>query len=397
MIKILYIDSIGPFGGASRSLIENLNVLKNEDLNLKFIITKGSSVSFYKNFSDDYICSKGYFKFDNTAYSRYKGVRWLILIREFFYLPHTFLALFLAKKKFRNIDIIHINEIHSLFFGIFAKFIFKAKLVVHVRSVQNTNASSIRTKFINLLLERYVDLIICIDNNVKKSLLINKNIIVIHNSFSVAKSNSYQPTYSKNNQSINLGFLGNIHKSKGVFDILDAAIILNSKNVDFKIHICGGKASSRSFILNKFLYILNINQEVESMFKDLIFSNNLSERFVFWGHQNQLSPFFEEIDLILFPSHFDAPGRPIFEAAFYKIPSIAAITDSESDTFINFDSGISILPKKPELLAKAILYFFENRSEIDRMGNNAFKLAQINFDPVVNSKLLMTSYLNLIE
>ena len=43
-----------------------------------------------------------------------------------------------------------------------------------------------------------------------------------------------------------------------------------------------------------------------------------------------------------FPSYLNAPGRPIMEAGFFKVPSISCIDNPINDTFIDGKTGFSI-------------------------------------------------------
>ena len=52
-LKILYIDCVGPFGGASRSLYELVIELKNKNIDPYFLMTNGTSTNFYNKVSID--------------------------------------------------------------------------------------------------------------------------------------------------------------------------------------------------------------------------------------------------------------------------------------------------------------------------------------------------------
>jgi glycosyltransferase involved in cell wall biosynthesis len=395
MIKILYVDFVGPFGGASRSLIETLNFINKKDLEIYFVCTKGSASDHFIKFSKDYIKFRGYFKFDNTKFSRYVSFRWFVLIREIFYLPNFFLALIISKIKWKKFDIIHINEIHFLFFGICAKILLKAKLVVHVRSVQNEDSKSLRTRFISYLLKKFSDAIICIDDNVKSSLLFKDEITVIHNSFFHSGNLIKKEIAFLNKDELVLGFVGNIHKAKGVFEIIEALNLLNKENLEFKMIFLGGVTAERNFLIKRFLKFFNFEQNSLHEIKSLVDKYLLSNKVIFLAPSYELGSFFNKIDILLFPSYYDAPGRPIFEAASYGIPSIASISRVFDDTFVNYDTGICVLSDSIEL-AHAITYFYNNRTEILRMGSNAHSLSLKNFDPKINSDHLYNLYLEIL-
>jgi glycosyltransferase involved in cell wall biosynthesis len=101
--------------------------------------------------------------------------------------------------------------------------------------------------------------------------------------------------------------------------------------------------------------------------------------------------------VLLFPSHFDAPGRPVFEAAFSSVPSIVSVDKPRADTLVHGETGLAIPVKSPSKLAEAILYFADNPSEVQRMGAKAKQLADSNFDPATNARKLLAVYTRVIR
>jgi glycosyltransferase involved in cell wall biosynthesis len=98
------------------------------------------------------------------------------------------------------------------------------------------------------------------------------------------------------------------------------------------------------------------------------------------------------MDVLVFPTFLDAPGRPVFEAAFFGIPSIVAVREPHADTLIDGETGIAIDRPDPRLLADAILHYATDRGEIARMGANARTLAERNFSPRANALDLLDVY-----
>ena len=63
-LKILYIDGVGPFGGASRSLYEAMNAFPPDSVERYFVIQKGTVLDFYGRVAKDVIATKGLTRFD---------------------------------------------------------------------------------------------------------------------------------------------------------------------------------------------------------------------------------------------------------------------------------------------------------------------------------------------
>ena len=47
-------------------------------------------------------------------------------------------------------------------------------------------------------------------------------------------------------------------------------------------------------------------------------------------------------DIFCFPSHLNSPGRSVFEAGFYSVLSIAAISNPCNDTFEDGKTGLIV-------------------------------------------------------
>jgi glycosyltransferase involved in cell wall biosynthesis len=96
--------------------------------------------------------------------------------------------------------------------------------------------------------------------------------------------------------------------------------------------------------------------------------------------------------VVCFPSHLDAIGRPVIEAAWFSLPSIAAVGEPRADTFVPGETGIPVPARDPQALAQAILHLCANRQELKRMGAAARELAERNFDSRKNAAAVLEVY-----
>jgi glycosyltransferase involved in cell wall biosynthesis len=396
-MKVLYIDGVGPFGGASRSLYEAVRAVKNEGVEVYFVTAQGSVVPYYSELANDIVTALGLTRFDNTQYSYYRGLRWIVVLRELVHLPSTLLALARAKLRWKDIDLIHVNEITEVLPMLLARWLFKVPVVVHVRSVARRDTDSSRCRWINGVLRNKVNAVVAIDESVRASLPADLSVDVIHNSFTPKyAANPDQEFFSQlsrlDGSSLKVGFVGNLLLAKGLFDLLDAAKIVCDQGHNVEFLIVGDVARKdkgvKAWILNK----LGLAQDIKSELLNKIRQYGLSDKFHLLGATHDIQRAYEHFDVLCFPSHFDAPGRPIFEAAFSGVPSIAAINQPKPDTLIDRRTGLAVPPKNPEKLAEAILYFVSNPEETKRMGENAKALAKENFTPSTNAEKLLMIY-----
>lgn len=400
-LRVLYIDGVGPFGGASRSLFELVRAARPLGVQPFFLATKGTSLNFYSQIADDLIAGQRLSRFDNTLYSHYRGKRWLILAREMYRAPFSIHMVLKAYRRWKKVDLIHVNEILEIGPAILAKKLFRVPLVVHVRSVQNDNPACRRATAVFDLLRRHADAVIAIDENVRASLPENIKVDVINNSFTAKSAKvddaMIQRFQSLRPSSLKVGFVGNLHHSKGLYEMLAAARILKDKKIDVEMVMVGGTTMTDVGLRAKILTKAGLAQNVRQILMDKAEKSGISDVVHFFGPTHDIKSVYDKLDVVCFASHYDAPGRPVFEAAFAGVPSITAVTQPRSDTIIPNETGICIEPRNVSQLTDAIIRFAERRDEVRRMGENARKLAQKNFNPECNALKLLDLYKEIID
>ncbi|YBW39273.1 glycosyltransferase family 4 protein [Nitrobacter sp. TKz-YC01] len=357
----------------------------------------GTALEYYRKLAKDVVVTRGLTRFDNTQYSHYRGARWLVLIREAFHAPYTLASIIKAKRKWRSIDVIHVNEITEIIPGLIARLIFRAPMIVHVRSPQNNIVSSKRSRLIRSILHSQANLVIAIDETVRSSLPQDINIEVLHNSFSPA-SDLPDPAFKERLDKtlteglFTVGYVGSLHASKGIMDLVEAAKIVCNKRRDIQFAIVGGMTGNDRSLRAKVLGSLGLAQNVGSDVVSKISEYGIDARFHLLGPTRDISTAYSAFDVLTFPSHLKAAGRPVFEAAFAGVPSIVAVENPKPDTLVHGETGLSIPEKSPPALAEAICYLADNRDKSIEMGQNARLLAQKNFNPVANSARLLELY-----
>jgi glycosyltransferase involved in cell wall biosynthesis len=396
-MKVLYIDAVGPFGGASRSLFEMVRRLAAVSVEPYFVMQKGTAQAYYGRVAKSIITTRGLTRFDNTRATHYRGVRWLVVLRELYHFPFTVFALVRANRRWGKVDLIHVNELVDIVPGLVAKLLFRAPLLVHVRSLQWTNPGAQRTRWINRILRRQADAIVAIDENTRATLPADLPVDVIHNSFTAGdegRSDERLPRALESLRpgSLKAGFVGNLHVSKGLFDLLEAARLLHRQGADVEFLIVGGVTMDDRGIKARLIRMLGLAQNIESDVRLFIQANQLGSVVHMLGHTSDIRAVYRRMDVLLFPSYFDAPGRPVFEAAFFGVPSIACVSQPREDTLIPGETGLTVPAGDPAALAAAIGHFERNRAEITRMGDNARRLAKANFEPGLNAEKLLAVY-----
>jgi len=395
--KVLYIHMIGAFGGASRSLFEIVRAFPATQVTPYFVTPKGNVSTFFKEIGGTIIEVPGLTQFDNTRYSYYRGIRWLVGLRELIFLPHTIGAMRRAKRDWGDVDLIHLNEFTGIIPMLIARRMFNVPVVVHVRSLARNDAGSWRTKWVNHILREKASAVIAIDENVRASLPQDLRVDVIHNAFTPAPAAAFDAVFDAKLKalrpgSVKVGFVGNLLKVKGLYDLIEAARLVKGSGIDVEFVVVGGNGRSLAGIRGRFLKALGLAHDVMADLEVLIKQYELRDTFHLFGFTADIQRFYPQLDILCFPSHYDAPGRPIFEAAFSGVPSIVAVRDPKPDTLIHGETGLAVPPQDPVALASAIMALASDRKRSINMGSAARAMAQKNFDVQTNAGLVLEVY-----
>ncbi len=390
LYNILYLNHSGNFSGSQKSLTYLLKNIKREKYNPIILTQRGPSNKEFQKLNIKQIKVLGLPQFDNTNFGYYRGWRWLILIREFFYFIIAFVGLIQVKVYTKNIHIVHFNEITiSYMLAPITKYLFpNAKIIVHVRSIQNQQPKLV-VKVLSRFVDKFIDHYICIDASVRNSLnLSEKNISIIHNGFEL---NNIKITKAKKGDQIVFGMLNNFVPNKGILEFIKAIKIFVDSGYTAKFLIAGNSIKRSAFI-RILLEYFNISQDVRYHAEKLITELSLTKYIKINDFTYDINSFYNKIDVICFPSSLNAPGRPVFEAAFYKIPSIVAVSNPTSDTIIDKYTGLCIKDNSPSSIFKALKYYVENPEKIGYFGNNAYNLVKDNYTANSNAIKTMKLY-----
>jgi glycosyltransferase involved in cell wall biosynthesis len=384
-ISVLYIHHYGKFGGASKSLFEVVSCFKDQ-INGFLISQKGLVPERFEKLGFQTISTQGISVIDHTVFGYYQGARWLVLARELVYLPYTIWAIYRAKKW--EVDLIHINEISLLPAIIIAHNVIKKPIIVHARVV--LHPKGIRYKLFQYILKRYCAHVIAIDKSVYNALPKVVPITIVHNGLKVP-TNESNYNHSKTT-TMKIGMIGGLIFMKGIFEFVEAAKILKAKNYSIKYIVVGESPTDFKSISGIISKALRLTRDIKKDIISFISKNELNDLVELRPFTLNVNDVYEEIDVLCFDNHANAAGRPVFEAAFHKKPSICSEFIDIKDGIIHMETGLCVESKDAHKLANAIEYFYLNRQEITRMGNNAYQHAIKYFDVEKNAKEVLSLY-----
>lgn len=337
---------------------------------------------------------KGLSQFDNTRYGYYRKVRWLILLRELLLLPFALAGLWRLRRE--PFDLIHINEITLLPLGVIAKWLLRVPMVVHVRSLQRKPGSGLRTRWVNGLLRRSADAVVAIDHTVAATLETELPLSIIHNGLEVT-SQSVERCSGAEGELVKVGFLGVLIPLKGIFELVEAMRILKSRGVAIECLVAGENTRQisglKAWVLRKFGFARDVRTELE----ELIRREGLEDRVKLLGFVSDVRELYPQLDILCFPSHLDAAGRPVFEAAFYSVPSVVAVTDPVPDALLHEVTGLAVPTPDPLLIADALQRLAEEPDFRHQLGRQAKIWAEETFAIEANAARMLDLYRHVLS
>lgn len=148
-------------------------------------------------------------------------------------------------------------------------------------------------------------------------------------------------------------YVGELSPQKGIYSLIKAIETVN-ENVEF--HVVGSG-----------LKMLSMENQ-----------NKLKNNCIFHGYmlQEDLFKLYSMCDVFLFPSLGDGFGFVVIEAMSAGMPVICSTNSVGSDAIRNNENGFTFQAGDNNEMIKKILYFVENRFEVERMGRKSAELAK---------------------
>jgi len=387
---VLYLHPAHAFGGASKSLIELFKAFPKDSVQATVICPRGTVAEKFRSAGLDVVECSGLSQLDNTRFGHYRGIRWIIFLRELWFLLPTLIAIY-RTLRLNSFNLIHANEITLLPTALYAKWLSVLPLVVHVRSLQRNPDEGGLTNLVNRMLLR-VSAVIAIDQTVARTLPAGVPVTVIHNGIDA-------PAYvghSKGDRPLRVAMVGGLLKMKGVYEFVEAARICRDRGLNVEFLLAGENPRQLKGIRKWLFARLGFAHDVRADLEQYIRKHELGNVVKLLGFVSDVQSLYHNIDILCFPSHLDAAGRPVFEAGFYSVPSLVAAHDPEPDTIVDGETGLCLAAKDPKAIADAVEYLYKNPSERNRLGENARRLAHKNFDIRTNAQQLFRVYQSVI-
>jgi len=283
------------------------------------------------------------------------------------YLINRTIFEFFSKKYLKNLDF---NIVHSFDFtpNLYKQIKTKNSNVKIVKDIQiawpNVLENAKEDEFVKRekakglwtpkdrlkIIKKYIDYFVVSSDFVKNSLvregIKEENIFIIPIGVDIKK---FKPIKRKDNKIFKVAFAGNVCNKKGIPYLIQAWKELNLKDAELNLY---GR----------------VYPEIKKYLKDNNRYNIKIHGFV------DLTKELPKNHIFVFPSLLEGPTKVNYEALACGLP---VITTYNTGSIVRDDKEGFIIPiQNTKAIKEKILYFYNNPSEIVRMGNNARKLAE---------------------
>lgn len=395
-LRVLYIHPVAAFGGAARSLLELLRGFPQGAVKACVLAPRGPAAEAFAALGAEVLEVAGLAQFDCTRFGHYRGLRWLIVLRELWLLPGTLLGVLRARRRWPRVDLIHANEVTLLPAALAAKALYRRPLVVHVRSVQLSEGAPVRRALVQWLLRRFADAVVAIDDTVRASLPERLSVDVVRNGFSAEGAQPAPAGSREGGGALRVGSVGTLLPLKGVRELLEAARTCAARGSSAQFFIAGSNPRDLSRPWGRLMERLGFAYDMEREIREFISAHGLQASVHPLGFVRDVATLYGSLDVVCFPSHLGATGRPVIEAAWLGVPAIAAAA-AAPDAFIPGETGLAVPARDPEALAAAILQLDADRAALRRLGEAARRLAEKHFDSRRNAGQMLSLYERLLD
>lgn len=375
-MKILFISNDSSLLGSSKSMINLVKELKSKNNDVYVIIPKKG------------VIEEELIKFD-INYKIFRYYSWIKPMGEKNYFKYiikiilTFISSINISRwvKKNKIEIIHSNN-SATYVGSLISIITKKKHIWHIRELmqEDHNLDFFNKKFAYKMLNK-ADYLIYISKAVKNKydqLLTNKNSRLVYNGIPVDNFfNVKLPEFNKDK--INLLIAGNICKTKGQEEAINAIEYLKDKGIkNLELQIAGDGI-------------------MKEQLEQYVIENKLEDNVKFLGFRNDLDEIRKQINIYLMCSKNEAFGRVTVEAMMSKNLVIASNTGGTVELIMDKTNGFLYKQGNYKDLANKIEYAIKNWSECEEIIEKAYVDAMNNYSIQRCANEILEVYEKVIE
>ncbi|TCM64372.1 glycosyltransferase involved in cell wall biosynthesis [Acinetobacter calcoaceticus] len=245
------------------------------------------------------------------------------------------------------------------------------------------NGQNFKTKLIRLIqVQLYRFALPCLD----QMIFLNpddKKDLIDHYALKVAKThilggiglNLSEYSYSvASSEPVAFLFMGRLLKEKGIFEFVDAVRMVKAKYPHAQFTVLGAIDY----------------QNMGALTQDTLDQFIAEQLFTYPGHISNVKDWLRSCSVFVLPSYREGVPRSTQEAMAIGRPVITTDVPGCRETVIDGINGFLVPRWNAEALAEKMCYFMENPNQVNRMGQESYKIALQRFDVnVVNNRLFV--------
>ena len=152
-------------------------------------------------------------------------------------------------------------------------------------------------------------------------------------------------------------FVGRIVREKGINELVSAFVRLNKKHTDTRLLLVGPYEENLDPILPETKRVIDECEAIEAV-----------------GSQKDVRPFYEQSDVLVFPSYREGFPNVVIEAGAMDLPSIVTDINGSREIIVDQENGLIIPPCDEDALYSAMEWMFNHPEERKRMGQKSRKM-----------------------
>jgi glycosyltransferase involved in cell wall biosynthesis len=328
--------------------------------------------------------------FTHTWDVQYRGLRWLVFVREVLSLPGHVRRL---RRLLRELDpaVVHLNDSVLLASGLLAHR-HGARVVWHLRSSLASGGRDRRSRLIARMLDASGDAAIAIDGDVARTFAVRLPVEIVPNP--VVAEPGQAAVLPVPDGRVTVGYFGYLRRQKGWPELVDAMRILVDEGAPVHAVVVGGGVrpteAFRGF-RGRLLRRLGIPDEERDL-RAKVAALDLTDRFSFLPFTTDPGPIYRALDIVVFPNQGAGLGRPVLEAAAYGKPVVASGSPDGAGILVPNQTGILLDRASPERLAAAIRTVVDDPGQRRQLGANAAEHAAQRFRPAAAARSVEVVY-----
>jgi glycosyltransferase involved in cell wall biosynthesis len=367
MPRVLFVHHRPQAGGAVRSLALLIEALSDE-WEAHVLVPRGLA-------ADEFAAAGATVHlgpvpaFVHTWDVQYRGLRWLVALRETASVP-------LHRRRLRQLlrelrpALVHVNDGVMLATGLIAASA-GAPVVWHLRSSLPNDGRDRRSRLISRLIDRTGTAAIAIDSDVARTFALRIPVHIVHNPVVARVATPAEPGIMQGR--IAIGYLGYLRRQKGWPEFLGALRLLLDEGVPVHGVFVGGAVRPHSAfrgLRGRVLKSVGVPDE-ERDFERELDRLDLGAHVARLPYAPDLAPIYAALDVVVFPNQGAGLGRPVLEAAAHGLPVVASGSPDGAGVLVDGETGILLDRGDSESVANAVRRLVEDELLRRRFGEEA--------------------------